>query len=220
MWSIKILADNPDEQTKLRKVLQDTFPQALAERRLLTNAEIHDTNIPYLDATIEELMRCSPTLPINSRTAVRDTVVLGHHIPKGTILFLFSANKHGVQIPPYAIDESKRTETARNAKAAGKTTGAWDESDVLQYKPDRWLKDDGDAGQRFDPMAGPHLGFGLGLRGCWGRRLAYVEMRSLIVLIIWRFVLDRCPEEVSVYNAIDGITHRPKHCYVKLKDAY
>lgn len=217
---MKILAEHPDSQTKLRKALQDAFPQALAERRLLTNGEIHDTNIPYLDAAIEELLRCSPTLPFTSRTAVRDTVVLGHAIPKGTVVFLFGVHMHGVHLPPYAIDESRRAESARNAKIQGKTTGAWDEDDMGQFKPERWLKDDKDVGQRFDSMAGPSLGFGLGMRGCYGRRLAYVEMRVLIVLIVWRFSLDPCPEEVSGYGAVDGITRKPKQCYVKLRDAY
>lgn len=220
MWSIKMLADNPHEQAKLRKVLQDAFPQALAERRLLTNDEIHDTNIPYLDAAIEELLRCSPTLTINSRTAMKDTIVLGHHIPKGTLVLLTGTNMHGTHLPPYPIEESQRSESSRNARIQGKASGVWNEDDMGEFKPSRWLKDDGEGRQVFDSMAGPSLGFGLGIRGCYGRRLAYIEMRSLIVLIVWRFVLEKCPEEVAGYEAVDGITRRPKKCFVKLRNAY
>ncbi|KAM7219797.1 Cytochrome P450 [Rhypophila decipiens] len=220
MWSLKILADNQDEQTKLRQVLQKTFPEALAERRLLTNEELHDTNIPYVDAALEELLRCAPTLTVNSRTAIKDTIILGHHIPKGTLVFLTGANMHGTHIPPFPIDESIRSESSRTAKAQGRCSGVWNEDDMGEFKPSRWLKDDGHGNQVFDSMAGPHLGFGLGIRGCYGRRLAYIEFRSLIVLIIWRFVLDKCGKEESGYEAIDGITRRPKKCFVKLRDAH
>jgi cytochrome P450 len=44
-------------------------------------------------------------------------------------------------------------------------------------------------GDEFDPSAKPVLAFGLGLRGCFGKRLAYVEIRILITLIIWNFEL-------------------------------
>ncbi|EJT67975.1 hypothetical protein GGTG_14448 [Gaeumannomyces tritici R3-111a-1] len=59
--------------------------------------------------------------------------------------------------------------------------------------------------------------FGLGTRGCFGRRLAYLEQRVSLTLLVWSFELSPCPPELSGYAAVDGLTHRPKQCYVRLR---
>jgi cytochrome P450 len=214
MWSIKLFAEYPQAQAKLREALQGAFSQARLESRLPTNAEIQEaTNIPYLDAVIEELLRCSPTLPINLRDTVRDTVILGHHIPKGTMVFLHQA-AHGIVMPPFPIDESKRSEASRNSKGQGKST-EWSVDDISMFKPERWLKEG-----KFDAQAGPNLAFSTGIRGCYGRKLAYLEMRTCLILVISRFILESCPEDLASFDAADGITHKPKKCYVRLRRAY
>jgi cytochrome P450 len=163
---------------------------------------------------MEEAFRCCGTITFNGRDAVCDTTILGHFIPKGTTVFMAQAG-NGIMLPPFSIDETKRSESSRAANASGKTP-EWDVDDMGKFMPERWLRENGE----FDSTAGLNLGFGLGVRGCYGRRLAYVETRILLTLIVWRFELGNVPEELSGYEATDGITHKPKQCFLRLTPVY
>ena len=65
--------------------------------------------------------------------------------------------------------------------------------------------------------AGPTLPFGLGVRGCFGRRLAYLELRILVTLLVWHLEFLPCPPVLSSYAARDRLTHSPTQCYVRLR---
>lgn len=122
--------------------------------------------------------------------------------------------------PPHEIEDEKRSPSARAAKKKGHHV--WDPPSLDVFLPERWLvTSDDDAGAAanvlFDSAAGPTMPFGGGPRGCFGRRLAYLEMRLIFTLIVWKFELVECPQEMSGYDAFDGLVHRPKDCYVRLK---
>jgi cytochrome P450 len=209
-WGLKNLADNPDVQNKLRSELRAAHVDAVAEKRLPTTQEINKTPVHYRDAVIEEILRCSLTEAAVIRTAVVDAEVLGHHIPKGTEVFLMG-NGPSIFSPEFPIDDSLRTQSCLASKDK---VGSWDPEGMATFNPDRWLVQE--AGQKvFDAAAGPHLTFGLGERGCYGRKMAYVEMKLLMTLIVWNFELHKCPKELSGYQAVDKMTHVPQHCYVK-----
>jgi hypothetical protein len=140
-----------------------------------------------------------------------DTEILGHHIPRGTNVFLMG-NGPSILSPAFPIDESLRSASARGAKDR---VGTWNVDDIAEFKPDRWLVEE-DGRKVFNAAAGPLLTFGLGPRGCYGRRLAYLEMRLVLTLIIWSFELQKCPPDLSGYAAKDGITHAPQQCFVRL----
>lgn len=70
---------------------------------------------------------------------------------------------------------------------------------------------------RQDAKCGRSLPFGLGQRGCYGRKLAILELKIVFTLLIWRFELATCPEELSGYGAVETLTHKPKQCFVRLK---
>lgn len=86
------------------------------------------------------------------------------------------------------------------------------------FNPDRWLKPDGNGGKVFDPKAGPILSFGLGHRGCFGKRLAYLEMRMVLTLLIWNFQFKKLDEPLNSHQMYDSITTKPKYCYVALEE--
>ncbi|KAK7711053.1 hypothetical protein SLS63_012755 [Diaporthe eres] len=211
-WGVKLLADDPRTQTKLREALRAGFSDAAAEGRSPTIKEITSAKIPYLDATMEEILRCGGATPLVDRQATCDTELLGHHIPKGTVVMCLSRGPSMLK-PAFEVDDSKRSKTSQAAKAR-----AWDDEDIGQFKPERWLAGGTDAAPgEFDQQAGPSLSFGLGLRGCFGRKLAYLELRILVTLIVWNFELLPCPEELSGYGAKEGLTYKPKDCYVRLR---
>jgi cytochrome P450 len=213
---LKRLSDNPTVQKKLRDTLRNAYTAATTEKRTPTANEITKTHIPYLDATIEEIVRMALTAGGVARVALADTVVLGHHIPKGTDVFMLWNGPDYFE-KPFQIEDSARSETSRSPK--GRQVGSWDPATMKTFQPERWLTTDENGYETYDPLAGPHLSFGLGPRGCYGKRLAYLELRIIVVMIVWNFELQICPEALSDYEAIDRLTRQPRKCFVKLRKA-
>lgn len=220
LWGLKFLSDGQSSQDKLRDALRAAHPSAVRDGRMPTAEEITRTHVPYLEAVIEEILRLASTLPVLDRQTSRDTELLGYHIPKGTILMMLNRGPSFTE-PGFAVDEKLRSPTC---KAAGREKGVrqWDKEGMDVFAPERWLltEENAETGQQrevFDSSAGPTLPFGLGTRGCFGRRLAYLELRIMITLLVWQFRLGRCPEELSGYRAVETLTHKPKDCYVRLE---
>jgi cytochrome P450 len=176
-----------------------------------TYDEITNTQIHYRDAVIEEIFRCSQTEASAVRTAVVDTEILGHFIPKGTEVFLMG-NGPSFLSPEFEIKDSLRTKLGLDSK--GKV-GAWKHENMASFNPDRWMVQGPSGKSVFDAAAGPMLTFGLGERGCYGRRMAYLQMRQLLSLIVWKFDLYQCPPELSGYAASDKMAHSPQLCYIR-----
>ncbi|CAL3971619.1 unnamed protein product [Diplocarpon coronariae] len=211
-WALKLFADNPDVQGKFRSEIQSAQNAAVSENRIPSVEEITKTNIPYMDAVVEEIVRCSLTEATIARTAMADVEVLGHRIPKGTDVFLMG-NGPSFFSPAFQIHDKLRSQTCLSAK---ERVGSWDPEDMAVFNPERWLAEE-DGTKVFNAAAGPLLTFGLGPRGCYGRRMAYLEMKIFLTLIVWTFELQRCPAGLSGYAAVDKLTHAPRQCYVRLR---
>ncbi|KAL9032813.1 MAG: hypothetical protein Q9180_006295 [Flavoplaca navasiana] len=216
MWLAKYLTDLPQIQAKLRSVLYETLMSAKEENRLFTLEEIRRANLPYLDAVIEEMLRINAVTV--TREALCDTTILGCPIKKGTQVF-FVSNGPGFLSPSIPVDDSKRSSTSLEAKI----NATWDETqDLTIFNPERWLvrKSDGDGllaeDVEFDGAAGPQLVFGLGRRACWGRRLAYLEMKTMIAMLVWNFQLLETPSALSSHAGLEGIARVPQQCYLRL----
>jgi len=216
MWLAKYITDVPHIQTRLRSVLSLAFPAAKEEGRCFTFQEIRQARLPYLDAIIEEMLRIN-AVPV-TREALHDTTILGCPIKKGTQVFLIS-NGPGFLTPSIFPDEFKRSEHSRKAKL----NDTWDEGqDLSRFVPERWLlrKKDG-AGLtaedvEFDGAAGPQLVFGLGPRACWGRRLALMEIKVMVAMLVWNFELLKTAPALSTYSGLEGIARVPKQCYIMI----
>ncbi|KAM0818915.1 putative Cytochrome P450 [Seiridium cardinale] len=214
-WGVKLLADSPSAQDRLRSVLQEALPRAVDEKRAPTYQELSKVHIPYLDAVIEEILRHANTIAFVVRQALQDTTVLGRHIPKGTDVFLM-ANGAGYLEPNIAVKDEVRSAGARTV--SGKTlTGLWDDKDIADFRPERWLQMNPETGVKvFDPMAGPTLAFGLGPRGCFGKRLGLQTLKIQFALIIWHFYLLQTPAKLNSYETIQKFAREPTQCYVRL----
>ncbi|KAF2761845.1 cytochrome P450 [Pseudovirgaria hyperparasitica] len=214
-WAVKFLADNPGTQTKLRQALRVAHAAAVNESRAPAAEEIASARIPYLEAVMEEVLRCGLTVPIGDREVVAESGadLLGYRIPKGVIVF-FLHNGPGMRIPESDANIAKYG-TEAGALHGGKKGGIapWSDDDITNFKPERWLSDDGS----FDAQAGPSMPFGLGIRACFGKRLAYLEFRILLTMMMWHFSLGPCPEELSGYAGQLAVVHKPRVCYVRLE---
>ncbi|KAL3447616.1 cytochrome P450 monooxygenase [Aspergillus insuetus] len=218
LWGLKLLTANPEAQSRLRACLQSAHAQAIKERRPPSIREITHTPIAYLDAAIEEILRCGNTSPVITREATVDTTVLGHPVPKGTNVFMLS-NGASFFAPSFDIAESARSKTSQ----ASRDRKLDESGDMAAFLPDRWLVSGSacgtnDGAWEFDATAGPQLVFGLGTRGCYGRRFAYLEMRVLVTLIVWHFELLGVPEGLASWAAVDGLSHQPRECFVRLRE--
>jgi cytochrome P450 len=113
------------------------------------STRIFKANLPYLDAVIEESLRCGLVVPMLTRTAVVDTTLLGHVIPEGSEFF-------------FAFDGLN---IAKNSLTTDSKKRSWDTATVNDFDPDRWLITNPLTGKiTFDPNAGPFQSFGGGVR--------------------------------------------------------
>ncbi|KAG6078501.1 hypothetical protein E4U16_001607 [Claviceps sp. LM84 group G4] len=222
-WAVKFLADNPAIQGKLRSQLRISYCEAHCKKRAPDVSEIFHTPAPYLDAFIEESLRCGKTVPSLVRQATVDTEILGYRIPKGTQIFLGVGPS--ITEPAMPVAEQARSLSSR---AHRQRLSSWNDDDIAQFAPERWLKTSGDktrtdAGEfdnvEYDCNAGPMLSFGAGSRGCFGKRLAYLEMRIMIALLVWNFTFERCAPELSSYIELDKVACVPADCFVTLRRA-
>lgn len=218
-WALKFIADHPRVQSKLRNIFYHEAYPSFAGTNTVPSAEaLVTTQVPYLDAVIEEIVRCGLTAPVAVRMATHDTELLGYRIPKGTDVYFLTCGPGFVQPNTLEkmIPEEKRSLSSRENK--DRALPSWNPEDIGQFNPERWLKGNEKGDQVFDKHAGPVVQFGGGLRGCFGKKLAYLEMRFFITILVWNYELLQVPPKLRGYEAVDLLTHKPQKCYVLLKE--
>jgi cytochrome P450 len=194
-------------QARLRDELQTVCTAAVQENRFPTAAEIINAKTPYLEAVLEETLRLRAAFLI-PRDAVRDTELLGHRIPKGTVVLLVC------QGPDFSSSPSSHQ--SGNAKPARQYPGYGSE-DLEAFDPGRWLVQNNSGELEFDGSTYPQLAFGLGIRACWGRRLAHLEMRIMTAVLTWKFDLLEVPEALATHDATYDISYRAKQGFLQLR---
>jgi hypothetical protein len=243
---MKLLTDHQEVQARLHESLRDAIPTAAAEGRQPSYVEITNSKMPYLDAVIEEMLRCGGTAAAQARQCLFETELLGVRLPKGTNV-LFMTNGPSFVSPPMAVDERLRSQSCQEAKDK---IGEWDSQDLSEFKPERWLSTDREGRVDINWQAGPNAQFGGGARGCFGawncvpyflpllldlsqvevylpwsiadvvsltgRKFAYLEMRTVMTIVFWNFKLLPVPAELSSYKAYDSVAHVPQQFFIRL----
>ena len=202
-WGLKHLTTNQQVQSKLRSALRAHYKRAHEAGEMPTVEEIVKADIPYLDATIEEFSRLGNTASANMRRALCDTEVLGYQIPKGTDVFMLNSGP-GYTMSPLYVDDSKRSKSSLDTKDR---YGMWETADIGAFQPERWLEKNEKGEMEFNPRAGPTHPFGAGPRGCFGRKLAQMELEIMFTLVLWNFELQSTPADLSSFAGVDILTH-------------
>lgn len=211
-WALKYLSDHPVAQARLRASLQTAFSDAVPSN-LPSAKEIYTTPLPYLDSVISETLRLSNTGPVSFRQTLTQCDILGHTVPAGTPMILVSAGpSYSSPKMPWTPEylRSKSSQAALTQKQSLSSVQRRD-PDLTSFDPVRWLRTDGS----FDPDAIPMLPFSAGPRGCFGKRIALLEMKIVLAVLIMRFEFPRLEARLSGYSAVDGLTRRPRSCFVK-----
>ncbi|KAJ5041963.1 cytochrome P450 [Bipolaris maydis] len=213
IWLMRRLLSHPGEQAKIRRNLYETYSAARREKRLPTAQELTSVHAHYLDAFIEEVLRFNSPVVTIMVTTRRNTVVLGHPIPGDTQVFL-NLTGPSLNMPSIDVPERDRSETAG---AYSHLRQNWDGQDPGSFNPERWLSEDKNGCLVFNSSRGPSLAFSAGNRGCWGKRLGYLELRIILSLLVWSFDFD-LPEELVSWDMYDSLVTAPKHCLVRVTE--
>ncbi|WVZ03090.1 hypothetical protein V8G54_023896 [Vigna mungo] len=152
-WAIAELLNNP----KVLQKAQEEVDRVTANKRLLCEAD--SEKLPYIHGIIKETMRLHPPIPMIMRKGIKDCVVNGNMIPKGSIVCL-------------------------NIWAMGRDPSIWEKP--LEFKPERFVEGEGKdldlKGHHFELLP-----FGSGRRGCPGMPLAMRELPTIIGTLVQCF---------------------------------
>ncbi|KAI6354317.1 hypothetical protein MCOR25_008671 [Pyricularia grisea] len=213
-WCLKLLSKHQQIQHELRDALKTAFGDCDNGESLPPVHDLASKDIPYLDAFIHEMLRIANTSGSVVRRATTDTTVLGCSVPAGTELVL---NTRVIKTP-ISVDETLRSITCREAQTKRPRGGVEGPSgqNLEAFDPRRWLYSDTEGMDVFDPEALPTLLFSHGTRGCFGKRLAMLNLRVFIVILVFSFKFMPIPESKDDWSADEAIFRSPKQCLVKL----
>ncbi|TLD23974.1 hypothetical protein PspLS_06416 [Pyricularia sp. CBS 133598] len=213
-WCVKLLSKHQQIQQELRDSLRKAFGVPTNGRGLPPPHDIASKDIPYLDAFIHETLRMANTAGSVVRRATTNTVVLGCPVPAGTELVLNTR----VLKTPIPVEETLRSVTCREAQAKRPRGGIDGPSghNLEAFNPRRWLYPGPEGRDIFDPEALPTLVFSHGTRGCFGKRLAMLDLRVFIAVLVLEFKFMEISENVNDWSAEEGIFRSPSCSAVKL----
>lgn len=176
-WTIYLLSKHPEVQATLREEILAAIPRQSDRAPSVTATTID--SLRYLQAVCNETLRLFPPVALTIRVSVRDTVVAGQPLPKGTTITL----------PPWAINTA---------------TELWG-PDAGEFVPERWLDAEkaGGSSSNFAFMTFLH-----GPRSCIGEKFARGELACLVAAWVRAFDTTLA-EEGFVPVIRGGITVKP-----------
>ncbi|ORY00330.1 cytochrome P450 [Basidiobolus meristosporus CBS 931.73] len=197
-WILYELAENPHYQERIRAEVQKVFgdvnqldiDQDLPVIEQALNSP--DTRLPFINAVVQEALRIHSVLPIIKLSALKDHVIQGVTITKGTQVFLLT-----------------RTAAQRS----------WPTSDPFKFDPGQWLGENGESESQIKTMGKLGLTFGHGPRVCPGRHLAETELIVLTALTAANFRLSTIgipPAEEPVTEKVLFTTY-PANMHIRIE---
>ncbi|KAF5255867.1 hypothetical protein FOXYS1_13690 [Fusarium oxysporum] len=167
-WACYLLTKHPEYQAKLREEVRNGLPEDLAANPTVDLAGILEL-LPYLNGIMHETLRLYPTVPLTMRQAIRDTRIGDQFIPEGT----------DIMVSIWYINRSE---------------AIWG-PDATEFKPERWITDDGKPNQNGGASSNYNfLTFLHGPRSCIGQGFAKAELRCLLATMVrsfeWTLAMD------------------------------
>ncbi|KAG1882689.1 cytochrome P450 [Suillus subluteus] len=190
-WALIELSRHPDVQTRLREELltfgaDPTYDQLKA-------------NLPYLDAVVHEILRLYPAIPEFTRRArVDDVIPLSEPV----------CTESGKMTDSISI--AKGSLMVISIRAINRSLAIWG-LDAKEFKPDRWLTEDGISGKAKEVQGHRHLlTFVDGPRTCLGKDFAITEMRVVLSVLVKNFVFEMRDGPDTQVEVARGILPRPR----------
>ncbi|ESO91392.1 hypothetical protein LOTGIDRAFT_228827 [Lottia gigantea] len=172
----------------VQKKIQEEVDSVSGGRFLTTDDRKH---LAYTDAVLHEVMRLGPVAPLGVGHRVSCDVTLGgYDIPKGTMML---TNLWALHVDP----------------------DFW--PDVDQFKPERFLNEDG----KMAPKPDNWLPFSAGRRVCLGEPLAKAELHLILAGLFQQLEFAPAPgTSVDIEPDIKGVALVPKPFKVVVKKRY
>jgi len=158
-WGLYVLAQRPDVQEKLRKIVADIDFNSAASFDIINENR-------YIMFLWNEILRLYSAFPLLSRQSLQQEVFNGVTIPKGTTYFLCSYFFHHSK--ELWGDDAEKFRPER-----------WE--DIIEKDID----ETGDGNRNLDD--GKFVPFSIGPRGCIGRQFAACEGKIILSALIQKF---------------------------------
>jgi cytochrome P450 len=190
-WALIELSRHPCVQTSLREELlafgaDPTYDQLKA-------------NLPYLDAVVHEILRLHPPVGEFTRLAAADDV-----IPLSEPVCTESGEMTD------SISIAKGTLITIPGAAINRSLAIWG-PDAKEFKPDRWLTEDGISGKAKEVQGHRHLlTFVDGPRTCLGKDFAVAEFKTVLSVLVKNFVFEMRDGLDTPVEVVRGILPRPR----------
>ncbi|KAG2147447.1 cytochrome P450 [Suillus bovinus] len=190
-WALIELSRHTDIQTRLREELLAFGPDPTYDQL--------KANLPYLDAVVHEILRLHPSVPELNRLAAADDIIpLSEPVRtvSGTMTdSIYIAKGTLITIPVAAINRS---------------LAIWG-PDAKEFKPDRWLTDEGISGKAKEVQGHRHLlTFVDGPRTCLGKDFAIMEFKTVLSVLVKSFVFEMRDGLDTPVEIARGILPRPR----------
>ncbi|KAI6120973.1 cytochrome P450 [Pisolithus croceorrhizus] len=190
-WALLELARNPSIQNKLRQELL-AFGEEPTYKQL-------QSNLPYLDAVVHEILRVHPPVPDLTRVAVENDII---PVSESVI------TKSGEVVNSISI--APGTRIGIPISAINKSISIWG-SDAKVFQPERWLKEDGIPRKAQDIQAYRHLlSFADGPKICIGKGFALTEFKVVMSVLVRNFVFELRDGHNTRVEHVMGLLPRPK----------
>jgi cytochrome P450 len=190
-WALIELSQHPDVQTRLREELLAFGPDPTYDQL--------KANLPYLDAVVHEILRLHPSVPEFSRRAREDDV-----IPLSEPVRTESGEMTD------SISIAKGSLMVISIRAINRSSAIWG-PDAKEFKPDRWLTEDGISGKAKEVQGHRHLlTFVDGPRTCLGKDFAVAEFKAVLSVLVKNFVFEMRDGPNTQVEIARGILPRPR----------
>ncbi|GMF43713.1 unnamed protein product [Phytophthora fragariaefolia] len=158
-WLFHALSHHPHVQKKLRAEIVAKLPKFRESESFVPSHE-DIQELPYLEATILELLRLYPAVPCVPYHCGQDTVLADSTFIRAN------------------------TDIILSLYSAGRLTSIWGE-DAAKFSPERFLDDN--TGDLLKEPPAKYSAFSDGPRVCLGRNLAMLELKIVVATIVSRF---------------------------------
>ena len=163
LWLLAYMVNYPDIQARVHAEIDDVIGRdrhpCLEDRG----------NLPYMEATIAEILRIATTTPLSiPHKSIRQSTLGGYDIPKDTMMMT-------------------------NLWAIHHDADEWEEPDV--FRPERFLDAEGNFSASGPTGFRSYLPFSAGRRVCLGESLAKSELFLVSARLLHQFTFEKAPRK-------------------------